>query len=327
MKKVSVLRAIFCLLLCIGSISAQEKAANFAGSWELDVVKSKLPERMRLESGEMTVTQTDKELTVATDFKRASPPNTLAQMNENGGMRPDGNRAMRRGGGGMGRGAMTGGGNGTFTYNLDGSETTAESETPAGGEPSSVTLNAKTEKDGKLKLSSSRRISNQTGDLRITTKETWELAGDGKTLKVTRQTETPRGSQTVELFFTKKDTVRTVGERVAGGYQGTVIEASGSSTTNQTPKSISKGVLNGSAITLTAPDYPPAARAVRASGAVNVQVTLDERGNVVSATAVSGHPLLRAASVEAARSSKFPPTTLDGVPVRVAGIIVYNFVP
>ena len=90
-------------------------------------------------------------------------------------------------------------------------------------------------------------------------------------------------------------------------------------------KSISGGVLNGKAIELPNPAYPPAAKAVRASGAVNVKVTVDENGNVTSAEAVSGHPLLRASAVSAARQAKFAPTLLSGKPVKVSGIIVYNF--
>ncbi len=73
--------------------------------------------------------------------------------------------------------------------------------------------------------------------------------------------------------------------------------------------------------------YPAAARAVGASGAVSVKVTIDELGNVISAEAVSGHPLLRAAAVEAALSAKFSPTRLSGEPVKVSGVITYNFVP
>lgn len=59
---------------------------------------------------------------------------------------------------------------------------------------------------------------------------------------------------------------------------------------------------------------------------MTVQVLIDERGNVVSATAVSGHPLLRAAAVSAARSARFSPTMLSGQPVKVSGVITYNFV-
>ena len=93
------------------------------------------------------------------------------------------------------------------------------------------------------------------------------------------------------------------------------------------PKKISGGVLNGKAINLVKPPYPPAAKAVRASGAVNVQVTINESGSVVSASAVSGHPLLRQAAEQAARSTRFAPTLLSGQPVSVTGVIVYNFVP
>jgi protein TonB len=93
------------------------------------------------------------------------------------------------------------------------------------------------------------------------------------------------------------------------------------------PKTISGGVLNGKAVSLPKPAYPAAARAVRASGAVQVQVLIDEEGRVVSASAAGGHPLLQAAAVAAARQARFSPTLLSGQPVKVSGIITYNFVP
>ena len=93
------------------------------------------------------------------------------------------------------------------------------------------------------------------------------------------------------------------------------------------PKRISGGVLNSKATILPQPEYPAAARAVRASGTVNVEVTIDESGNVISANAVSGHPLLRSAAEKAARSARFAPTLLAGKPVSITGIIVYTFVP
>ena len=93
------------------------------------------------------------------------------------------------------------------------------------------------------------------------------------------------------------------------------------------PKTVSGGVLNGKATSLPKPPYPPAARAVRASGAVSVQVLISETGSVISASAVNGHPLLRAAAVAAARGARFSPTMLSGQPVKVSGVITYNFVP
>lgn len=86
------------------------------------------------------------------------------------------------------------------------------------------------------------------------------------------------------------------------------------------------GVINGRAISKPAPPYPLIAKAARAAGTVAVRVVVDERGDVVSAWAASGHPLLQAAAVEAASQAKFTPTTLAGTPVKVAGVITYNFV-
>ncbi len=91
------------------------------------------------------------------------------------------------------------------------------------------------------------------------------------------------------------------------------------------PKRISKGVVNGSAVSLPKPAYPAAARAVNAKGSVNVAIVISKDGSVISASAVSGHPLLRAAAEGAARRARFRPTLLSGQPVEVSGVIVYNF--
>jgi len=89
---------------------------------------------------------------------------------------------------------------------------------------------------------------------------------------------------------------------------------------------ISGGVLNGKAVRLVQPPYPAIARSAHASGQVKVQIVIDENGNVISAAPISGHPLLQGAAVAAARSSKFTPTKLSGMPVKVSGVIIYNFV-
>lgn len=96
----------------------------------------------------------------------------------------------------------------------------------------------------------------------------------------------------------------------------------------ETPRKavISGGVLNGKATHKPAPEYPAIARAARAQGTVTVQITVDEDGNVVSASAVSGHPLLQQAAVAAARKARFSPTRLQGQPVKISGVVTYNFV-
>lgn len=86
------------------------------------------------------------------------------------------------------------------------------------------------------------------------------------------------------------------------------------------------GVINGRAISKPAPPYPIIAKLARAKGPVTVRILVNEQGDVVSAWATAGHPLLQAAAVEAASQAKFIPTTLSGQPVKVGGLITYNFV-
>lgn len=88
----------------------------------------------------------------------------------------------------------------------------------------------------------------------------------------------------------------------------------------------SGGILNGRAIRLPAPSYPPLARVQHASGTVVVQVLVDELGDVIAACVISGDPALRYVSEEAARHAKFTSTKLSGKPERVTGVITYNFV-
>jgi Ca-activated chloride channel family protein len=88
---------------------------------------------------------------------------------------------------------------------------------------------------------------------------------------------------------------------------------------------ITGGVLNGKALSLPLPVYPEAARNARAYGLVSVEVTIDERGAVIAARAISGHQVLHASAIAAARRARFAPTKLSGQPVKVTGVINYNF--
>ncbi len=83
--------------------------------------------------------------------------------------------------------------------------------------------------------------------------------------------------------------------------------------------------MYGQAISLPKPAYPASARAVGAKGSVSVAIVISESGSVISASAVSGHPLLKQAAVSAAQRARFRPTLLSGQPVEVSGVIVYNF--
>jgi hypothetical protein len=94
-----------------------------------------------------------------------------------------------------------GGGDGTVTYSLDGKETIVEVDGPNGKMP--IKYTGKIEGD-KANLSSSRTFSGQMGEVTVTTKDTWTLSADGKTLTVVRDQTTPRGNSTSTMVFVKK---------------------------------------------------------------------------------------------------------------------------
>jgi hypothetical protein len=184
MKKTFFLATLVCLL-AVSAFAQDKKATDFSGSWTLDVSKSKLDERSRIESMTMTVTQTDKDIKVETATKRTPPPEGAG-----GGQ-----------GGGMRRGGGFGGGDGATTYTLDGKETSLEEE----GRMGKTAVKLKAELDGgKLKLSSVRTFNTPNGEMTMTVKEAWSLSEDGKTLTVKRDMETPRGTNSSEMVFTKK---------------------------------------------------------------------------------------------------------------------------
>jgi len=84
------------------------------------------------------------------------------------------------------------------------------------------------------------------------------------------------------------------------------------------------GVLNDIATSLPAPDAA-AAKEANASGTVTVEVLVNEKGAVTASSVVGGpQPLWRAAG-EAARQAKFDPPRHNGKPVKVAGVLTYEF--
>ncbi len=125
----------------------------------------------------------------------------------------------------------------------------------------------------------------------------------------------------------KKRAAGTDGGLTIGVRIQTSEDAAASPAPKDLPDVVSGGVLNGKAVLLEKPVYPRAARAVRAAGTVSIQVLIDTDGKMFSAYPVSGHPLLRGASEIAACGSTFTPTRLSGKPVKVSGIITYNFIP
>ncbi|HEX8567089.1 MAG TPA: TonB family protein [Pyrinomonadaceae bacterium] len=156
-----------------------------------------------------------------------------------------------------------------------------------------------------------------------------ELIKDGakrreKTIELDCNLADKNGITHTNIYLWGKD-IKEFSNNKRGGVQFVQGDSTVEFSKANCPNNSDKCELNKGAIDLVAPAYPPAARAVNASGIVNVQATIDEDGNIVSALVVDGHPLLRAAAVKAALKSKFQPTLLENSPVRVTGIIVYNF--
>lgn len=97
--------------------------------------------------------------------------------------------------------------------------------------------------------------------------------------------------------------------------------------TPSTSDTIDGGVLNGRALSLPKPAYPMGARERKEEGVVVVKVLIDETGKVITANDIcQGPPNISAASVKAAMKARFTPTKMLGQPVKVTGIIQYNFI-
>jgi hypothetical protein len=203
--------AVFMFLA--GAFIVSAATTNFSGTWVLDKAKSQgLPPQIEnVESYTMTVTQDDQQLTVETKIAGGGRPGGDRRPEGAGGdpgRRPEGagGQGGRRpdGGGSGGRGGRGGFGMGmpAATYKLDGTENKIES---TGGRGGAATLKAQWKDSGKaLELSTTRTFNVQGNEMTRTTKDHWELADGGKTLKVKRAAEGPQGTQESTLVFTKQ---------------------------------------------------------------------------------------------------------------------------
>lgn len=75
------------------------------------------------------------------------------------------------------------------------------------------------------------------------------------------------------------------------------------------------------------PQYPERAKELGFSGLVEIEVIVDETGQVINAIALSGRPLLKEAAMEAAYRARIVPVEKDGMPIKVKGYLNYEFKP
>jgi protein TonB len=104
-----------------------------------------------------------------------------------------------------------------------------------------------------------------------------------------------------------------------------VKPAATTTVTTSSPVKVTSNMLQGKAIERRVPVYPELVRRIHLQGDVAVEVIISPEGRVESARAISGHPMLIATALEAARGWRFGPTILNGVPVRVTGVITFVF--
>jgi TonB family protein len=100
-----------------------------------------------------------------------------------------------------------------------------------------------------------------------------------------------------------------------------------STPSTQDIEQIPESVTQSRAITKVKPVYPPIAKKMKATGTVEVEITISEVGLVIEATAINGHLTLRSAAVDAARKWVFKPAILNGAPVRVKSVLTFVFAP
>ena len=181
------------------ALAAHAAAPNFAGTWTLDKSKSQglNPRWQNADSVTLTVTQTDKEITMEEKVTGGGGPGGPGGPPAGGAPAAGGPPPGGGQGGGPGRGMGMGGG-GPRTYNLDGSETSGENG------PAKFVRKATLSSDGKtLELTSKTTFTRDGNEIVTNSSDKLTLSADGKTLTIVRHSESPRGAQDSTLVFNK----------------------------------------------------------------------------------------------------------------------------
>jgi TonB family protein len=116
--------------------------------------------------------------------------------------------------------------------------------------------------------------------------------------------------------------------KVPEAASAVMTEGGGASTTPAAPKLVKEAsgdLLRRAATFIPEPEHPAGAALADAAGSVEVRVIINERGEVTSARALSGHPLLTEAAEQAARRARFSPERLTDEPAEVFGVLTIEF--
>ncbi len=113
------------------------------------------------------------------------------------------------------------------------------------------------------------------------------------------------------------------------------VETPGNENKTETPAVANDAAKNASPLAVgslleyatqkTNPVYPPAAKSIRMSGVVKVELIVDEKGQVAEVQKTSGPSMLQRAATDAVRRWKFKPFIRDGQPIKATGFVSFNF--
>jgi len=113
----------------------------------------------------------------------------------------------------------------------------------------------------------------------------------------------------------------------AGGVIGSILGAVGPPPKVAAPQKlrVSQGVMDGQLVRRVEPTYPQMAKIAHIQGDVILQATISKTGVIENLRAVSGHPILIQAALDAVRQWKYKPYELNNEPVEVETTIKVQF--
>ena len=85
------------------------------------------------------------------------------------------------------------------------------------------------------------------------------------------------------------------------------------------------GILNSKASLEALPVYPQKAKELKIEGRVEVELLVNEDGEVIFANPLSGPEALWAEAVKAAVAARFPPLRVEDKPRKITGRIIFDF--
>lgn len=117
------------------------------------------------------------------------------------------------------------------------------------------------------------------------------------------------------------------------GHSATLASPSPTNSVNVLPPTarkfpVSEAVIRGNAIQKVQPEYPLEAQAKGITGEVKIRISINPEGLVEEAVPLTGHPLLQAAALAAAKQWRWRPTIIDtDGPAYIQGTLTFHFPP